>query len=471
MTGIVGYGAYIPLLRLSRDAIAQVWGGRSTGGERSVANHDEDSVTMAVEAVNDCLQGVDGQKVEGLYFASTSSPYKEKQCSSLIAAAADFKREIFSADYANSLRAGTQAMRAARDAVSSGSANNVLVVGADCRLGLPQSAQEQGLGDAAAALLIGNSGVIATIKDVYSTSDEITDVWRTEKDTFVQSWEERWVVTEGYTNSMRKAATGIMKKHELTAKDFAKAVFYAPDARSQRDLAQGMGFDAKAQLQDPMLNNVGNSGTAQPLLMLAAALDEAKRGDRILLVSYGQGSDALILEVTEEIEKLQGKRKVKDWLESKRMLPTYGKYLIFRQLIEQPAELFNIDSAATYVWRTASWVYGLHGSKCRRCGTVAFPIQRICYTCQSKDDYDEVRLADKKGKVFSYSLDNLAGGPDAVTVHTMVESEEGAARIYCLMTDCDPQEIKVDMPVEMTFRRLRESRGYYDYFWKCRPIR
>ena len=102
---------------------------------------------------------------------------------------------------------------------------------------------------------------------------------------------------------------------------------------------------------------------------------------------------------------------------------------------------------------------------------MAFPIQRICYTCQSKDDYDEVRLADKKGKVFSYSLDNLAGGPDAVTVHTMVESEEGAARIYCLMTDCDPQEIKVDMPVEMTFRRLRESRGYYDYFWKCRPIR
>jgi hypothetical protein len=27
------------------------------------------------------------------------------------------------------------------------------------------------------------------------------------------------------------------------------------------------------------------------------------------------------------------------------------------------------------------------------------------------------------------------------------------------------------MPVELTFRRLYEGAGMYNYFWKCRPIR
>jgi len=31
--------------------------------------------------------------------------------------------------------------------------------------------------------------------------------------------------------------------------------------------------------------------------------------------------------------------------------------------------------------------------------------------------------------------------------------------------------IKIGMPVEMTFRRIYEGGGMYNYFWKCRPIR
>ena len=471
MVGITSYGAYIPLLRLSRDTIAKTWGKRSGGGERSVANHDEDSVTMATEAVLNALKGVERQQVDGLFFASTTAPYKEKQCSTIVAAAADLPSEVLSGDFANSLRAGATALRAARDAVSSGSAKNFLVTAADCRLGYPQSEDEQSFGDAAAAVLVGNTEVIATIEDAYAICDEITDVWRTDKDTFVRSWEDRWILTYGYAGNMERAISGIMKRHGLSPKDFAKAVFSAPSERSQRDLAQRLGFDAKTQLQDALFATVGNTGAAHPLLMLATALEEAKAGDLIILASYGQGADALILKVTPQIEKMQNRNRTKGYLASKRMLPSYGKYLTYRQLIQLPPEVFNLDSAATTTWRTRNWVYGLHGSKCKRCGMVAFPIQRVCYGCQVKDEFEEVRLSDKRGKVFTFSLDNLAGGLDTPLVQTIVESEEGAARIYCLMTDCDPNEVKVNMPVEMTFRRFREARGFYDYFWKCRPLR
>ncbi len=471
MLGIVSYGAYVPWFRLSRDTIAKAWGGRSIGGERSIANYDEDSITMAVEASFNCVKEIDHQSVDGLFFASTTSPYQEKQCSSLISAAVDLPSEIITSDFANSLRAGTSALRAAYNAVKSLSAKNVLVTASDCRLGFPQSEQEQSFGDGAAAILLGSSSVIATIEDAYSVSDEITDVWRTDRDNFVHSWEERWVLTQGYAKSMERAISGIMKRQGLKPNDLAKVILYAPEVRSQRDLAGRLGFDLKSQLQDPLLTGVGNTGAAHPLLMLAAALDEAGPGERMLLASYGQGSDAIILQVTEGIKERQPKPRVKDLLAAKRMLPSYEKYLSYRQLIEQAPELFNIDSAATTMWRTHRWALNLHGSKCRRCNLVSFPIQRVCYGCQAKDDFEEVKLSDKAGKVFTFSLDHLAGGPDSPSVQTIVESAEGNARIYCLMTDCEPGEVKIGMPVEMTFRRFREARGFYNYFWKCRMIR
>jgi uncharacterized OB-fold protein len=101
---------------------------------------------------------------------------------------------------------------------------------------------------------------------------------------------------------------------------------------------------------------------------------------------------------------------------------------------------------------------------------VSFPIQRVCYGCQSRDDYDEVTLSREEGKIFTYSLDHLAGGIDPPIVQSVVEME-GGARVYCLMTDNDPSEVAVDMPVEMTFRRFYEGAGFHNYFWKCRPLR
>ena len=61
----------------------------------------------------------------------------------------------------------------------------------------------------------------------------------------------------------------------------------------------------KAQVQDPLYNNIGNTGTAAPLLMLSAALETAEPGDRILFVSYGDGSDAFILEGAYQIARAE----------------------------------------------------------------------------------------------------------------------------------------------------------------------
>ncbi len=164
MVGITAYGAYIPWHRLSKQLVAKTWNGFGAPGERSVAYYDEDSITMAVAAGQDCLAGLDEKKVDGLYFATTTSPYKEKLGSALIAMPLDLKREIRTADVTGSLRAGASALAMAVDAVAAGSASSILVAAADMRLGAPNGAIEQQLGDGAAALLVGRENVIAEIQ-------------------------------------------------------------------------------------------------------------------------------------------------------------------------------------------------------------------------------------------------------------------------------------------------------------------
>jgi len=135
MVGITSYGAYIPLHRLSRSELHRAWGGigmlgMAVPGEKAVAGYDEDSVTMAVEAVIDCMHGIDPSTVDGLFVASTTHPYSEKQSSAIISAAVDLRREIKVADFAGSLRSGTIAMSSAMDAIKAGSARHVMVAAA-----------------------------------------------------------------------------------------------------------------------------------------------------------------------------------------------------------------------------------------------------------------------------------------------------------------------------------------------------
>ncbi len=471
MIGITSYGAYIPIFRLSRDVMAKAWGRGSVGGERSVANSDEDSITMAVDAAFDCLNGQDRRNMDGLYFASTTAPYREKQISTLIATAADLRGEILTADFANSLCAGTTALRAALDAVKSGSAKNVLAVSADCRLGYPQSDAEQAFGDGAAALSVGTSGVIASYEGHYALINEMQDVWRNSDDTFVKSWESRWVLGEGYLKVMAQAVSGLFKKYGLSPQGITTAALAAPDARTHRRLAQVLKFDPKTQVLDPLLGQVGDCGCAHPLMLLVSALEKAKEGDTILVAAYGSGTEAFLFRVTGEINNLGKRRGIQGCLKAKLPLPSYEKYLSFRGILEtQPGEPSRLFPSATAYWRDTNSILRCHGSKCRSCGTVTFPIQRVCISCRAKDDFDEVRLSDRRGTVYTFSLDNLAGrSDDPVVIQTVVETEE-KARVYCMMTDCQPSAVRVGMTVDFALRKIHEGAGFHNYFWKCRPV-
>lgn len=470
MIGIKSFGAYVPFFRLNRAEFARAWKGGSMGGEKAVANYDEDSLTMAAEAGLSCLAAMASADVGGLFFSSTTPPYSEKSSSSILASVLDLKNEILTMDVTDSLRGATSALLLALNSVNQGSMGEALIVAADCRLGMASSDFEQISGDGSAALVVGKSNLLATIEGTFSLTDPFIDAWRKGDQTFVNTWEDRFVKLYGFSRVIEDGIQNLLKKYELTPADFAKVIIPAPDARSHQDVIKRFGFKPM-QVQDPLLSTVGNAGAAHAFLMLASALEEAKAGDRLLLANYGDGCDLLIIRATDLIEKRKGQRGLKQFLNSKSPLDNYEKYITLKgEIAKEPPRRPPFDTSLPTLWRDRKSVLSLYGGKCKKCGTPHFPPQRICFGCRAKDHFEEVRLVGKKAELFTFTKDNLFASIDPPMVMSVVEIE-GGYRIYCQMTDRNPDQVKVGMPVEMTFRKIHEARGLNNYFWKCRPVR
>ena len=478
MAGITSYGAYIPYYRLPRSVVAKAWGKAGGRGERAVANADEDANTMAVAAGLDCLNGVDPKTVDALFLATTCSPYKERLNSIIVSTALDMRMESRKADFTNCIKAGTMAMSAALDAINGGSARSVMITAADMRPSAASGENELDFGDGGAAVLMGNENVVAEIEGSYSLFRDFPDYWRRNDDDFVRVWEDRWGLDEGYRKFPVEAATGVMEKCGLSVKDISKVCFNGPNSRRHGELAKLLGLQPE-QVQDSLLDTVGNAGTALPLMVLVAALEEAKPGDRILLISYGNGSDAFVLKVTDEIEKIRDRRGVKGHLEIKKTLDNYQRYLRWRGLVtlEARARPDRHPVSVSSLWRQNRNAMALYGGKCKKCGTpqlyLNFPslTPRICLECHAKDEFEDYQFAGKKSKIVTYSHDHLAAVPDPPNTITVIDFE-GGGRGFFEMTDRDPEEVKVGLPMEMTFRNLFSAKeGVHNYFWKCKPYR
>ena len=299
MPGITAYGAYIPLHRLSRAEIARAWGGKAAPGERAVASYDEDSLTMAVAAARDCLRDADRATVGAVYFASTTAPYKEKQSAAAIASVLDLPPDTATADFGGSLRCGTNALKAALDAVAAGSAQSVLVCAADMRLGYPAGPAEMNFGDGAVALLVGAGETLAEVEHFDSRYWEIQDTWRSDQDTFVRTAEDRFSMDEGYADVMVHSVAAALEKYGLAAADVAHFAFNAPNVRQVKGVAKKLRFDEQTQVNDVLHASVGDTGLRREPAEPGRGAGAGRRRRGILLACYGNGCDTAVLGTTE----------------------------------------------------------------------------------------------------------------------------------------------------------------------------
>ena len=465
MAGIVSYGAYVPTYRLPRDLIGQEWGTPSLGGERAIANYDEDSLTLAVNASVDALGGRDPQQLAGVFFASTTSPYREKQAAVTVATVLDAKSEIRTMDFTDTLRAATSALLTALDLVQAG--QQLLVCSGDSRIGEPDTQQEQNYGDAGGALLIGTENVLAEVVGTHTISQEFLGTWRTEEQDYLRSFPGGFENKFGYNRFVASAVKGVLDKCNLSAQDITNAAIAGPSQRAMQGALRGLGLDVNSQVQDTFWNTIGDSGTAQPLVLLAAVLERSKPGDLILVAGYGDGGDAAIFRVTDAIAEYQLVRSVYSQIEVKRTMSSYGKYARFRKLMKKDYSTED-QSTPVVLLRDKNEILPLHGGKCPSCGMIQFPIHRICVECGHRDGLEEVKLT-RTGKLFTFTHDYLTQTPDPPTTHAVIDLD-GGGRVFVQMTDCESERVAIGMSLELTFRKYHEGFGIKNYFWKARPI-
>jgi 3-hydroxy-3-methylglutaryl CoA synthase len=465
--GIASFGAYIPITRLPLAALS----GRAAkegGPEKAVAYSDEDAVTLAVAAAVDCLRGFDRSQVDGVYFASTTYPLREKQGASVIAKALDLRRDVKTADFSGSLRSGTTALLAALDAVTAGSARHLLVIASDCRMGVPRGGLEAKLGDGAVAFLVCDRDAAVQLEASHSISEELQDLWRSDGDAFTHTWEDRFVIQEGFSPVVIDAVKGLFAKTGRSAADYQRVCSYSPDDKALGGILRPLGIP-KDKLEDPLFGKLGNTGCSFALLLLASALERARPGERLLVASYGDGADVLSLVATEHLEKLEPRRGVSWHLKRRRALKSYDSFLRARGL--QPTEWeagTDPGLSATIRFRERDADISFLAGRCKSCGQLHLPEPRVCYRCHAKDRFETYRLSDKQGRVLSYTFDFFFPSAEPPTIMVMTEVE--GCRVQVQLADATPEQVKLEMPVEYVFRKIHDAGGKPNYFWKASPI-
>lgn len=255
--GIKSVGTYLPYNYLTRTALGKAWGGKGGKGEKSIADVDEDSITMAVEAAMGCFRFIDREDIDALYFATTTGPYAEKSQSVLVSVACDLSDDTFTSDFTATTRAGTNALKSALDGAVANEGQNYLVTAADTRNGYPKSAQESGFGDGAAAVVVGTGDdLIAEVNHFTSVSEEINDYWRNEGEKYTRHAEGRFCDTAGYLQEMNLVIKKFQKETGTQASEYDKVVLVAQNSKLQNKIASKFGI-APEKMVDTLLLNAG----------------------------------------------------------------------------------------------------------------------------------------------------------------------------------------------------------------------
>ncbi|MBO6824938.1 MAG: OB-fold domain-containing protein [Sneathiella sp.] len=477
--GILAFSGYIPKSRLQRSEIFKAHAWFNPGlkglarGERAAANWDEDSVTMAVEAARNCLADQDRADISGVYMASTSYPFQDRQNAGIVADALNLSSSLQTLDFSSSMRAGTSGLLMALQATKGG-AGKVLFTASEKRQTKAGNALEMTSGDGAAALLVGEGDIMARLLGAHTESVDFVDHFRGEENNHDYTWEERWIRDEGYMKIVPTAISALLDKAGINAADITTFCFPVAARNVAAGLAKKTGINPDA-VADNLQATVGETGSAHSIVMLVQALEQAKPGDKILVASFGQGCDALLFEATDKVKSAAA--SLSSSLKNGRPESNYNRFLVINgELSTEQGIRAEVDknTGLTTHYRNRYLAQRMVGGECSKCGTIQFPKTNMCVNenCGEIGTQEDHPFAEKIASVNSFTADRLTYSPDPPAYYGMVQFE-GGGRLMADFTDIAPDaELSVGDKMRMVFRvkDYDNKRGFRRYFWKAVPL-
>ena len=472
MSGIHAYGVYLPRRRLQRSTIAEasVWFDAGlkghAHGERTMCNWDEDVVTMCTEAARAVGEL---PPIDRIHMASTTFPFADRQNSGIVAEALALDNSVRPMDICGSLRAGTTALVASLE-MSGGS----LVVSADNRKARTGSIAEMQYGDGAVAVVTGEDDGIAKFLGAATVSADFIDHFRADGIAYDYDWEERWIRDEGYLNLIPQAVSSLQSKLYFPVGEYDYLILPIAQARVLPAVAKQLGINPDA-IVDNLMRGCGHTGASHALLMLASVLEDAKPGEKILLIGFGQGCDAIALEVTQAHSLFRPVVGVESALTHRVEETNYAMYQTFAGLVEREfgkrAEVDRSPALSAHN-RNRKMVNSFMGGRCTECGTVQFPKAYYCVSpnCGKGGSQEDFVMSTVSGKVKTYTADRLTFDMSPPAYFGLVEFQ-GGGRAMVDFSEVNAEKFDVGSLVRMAFRikHVDERRGYKTYFWKAVP--
>lgn len=306
-TAIHAFGRYVPQHRIKSSVIAAHWkrGTEQADGlgivEKAVAARDEDAFTLAWEAARQALEtgGMDPKNIGAIFVGSESHPYAVKPTSAMLVSALKLNPMCHCADLEFACKAGTAALQIVSAMAASKQIQYGLAIGTDTAQSKPGDALEYSAAAGAAAFVVGTSTPkrpgICSIDATLSYTSDTPDFWRNAEEKY-PSHAGRFTGEPGYFHHVQTAAKAMMEQVKMSAADFDHVVLHMPNAKFPAQAAKKLGFSDEQMKAGFVVPHIGNTYSACSPLGLAEVLQVAKKGQKILLVSYGSGagSDAFV---------------------------------------------------------------------------------------------------------------------------------------------------------------------------------
>ncbi len=334
--GITGYGAYVPRYRLAGQEVSELWTEGNVVApvrEKAVPGLDEDVATMSIEAARNAVARArladPNFRPSGLgavWVGSESHPYAVKPTSTIVAEAIGATPYTQAADWQFACKAGTEAIQAAIGFVGSQMAEYALAIGMDAAQGRPGDALEYTAGAGGAAFVIGPAEhALVEIEGSLSFVTDTPDFWRRQYEKFPEH-AGRFTGEPAYFHHITASVTALFEAMDLSACDFAYAVFHQPNVKFPLKVGEELGFTREQLRPGLLVNEIGNTYAGSSVIGLTAILDVAQPGDRILLASFGSGagSDAFCLRV-KKIAQAKGVWTTQEYVQ-RRVPIDYARY-------------------------------------------------------------------------------------------------------------------------------------------------
>jgi hydroxymethylglutaryl-CoA synthase len=304
VVGILGTGAALPASRVALEQIQRAWANQPLSvverlgvRERAVVEPDVDAITLAAEAGERALRGIDPPSVDALLLGTQTSPYLTRSGAAIVAEMLGLRADVFVTDVQFSDKSGTAAALLAVGWIRGGLGRRVLAIGADTlgQHAAPGDPFEYTAAAGAGAWLLGDEPGAATVEAVASNAGDTPDRFRLDG--------ERHLRTGGAVMAglaLERHVRPAFAALGVAPEDVDQLVTAQPDAAAPKRIARALGVAPAALEAGLVAADVGDAGAAAPLLGAARVLDRTTEGERLVVVAHGAGggADALLLRTT-----------------------------------------------------------------------------------------------------------------------------------------------------------------------------